>query len=127
MPIDFSLLTKIAEAISNLVESASKAKAEKRDRLKNALKAVLTAALDTKHYLSTQRGGIYHDQKEETRLSGLWRDASVEINEFDDTLSDLCLKEAEYWADPPEWNFREINNAKRILQVITDRIKILMD
>jgi hypothetical protein len=127
MPIDLSLLTKIAESIADLVESASKAKAEKRERLKTALKAVLTAALDTKRYLSTQKNGIYHDQEEETNLSGLWRDASVDINEFDDTLSDLCLNEAEYWADPPEWNFREINNAKRILQVITYRIKLLMD
>jgi hypothetical protein len=127
MPIDLSLLTKIAEGIAGLVESASKAKAEKRERLKVALKAVLAAALDTKHYLSSQKSGIYHNSKEEARLSNLWKDASVEMNEFDDDLSDLCLHEAGYWADPPEWNFREINNAKRILQVIMDRIKLLMD
>jgi hypothetical protein len=127
MPIDFSLLPKIAEAIANLVETALNAKAEKRERLKTILKAVLTAALDTKHYLASQRTGIYHDEKEETRLSALWRDASVDVDEFDDALSDLCLHEAEYWAAPPEWSFREINNAKRILQVITDRIKLLME
>jgi hypothetical protein len=76
MPIDFSLLPKIAEAIANLVESALNAKAEKRERLKTVLKAVLTATLDTKHYLASQRDGIHHDEKEEIRLSGLWRDAS---------------------------------------------------
>ncbi len=127
MPVDFSLLTKIAESIAALVDSVLKGEVEKRERLKAVLKAVLTAALDTKRYLSSQRAGIHHNEKEESRLSGLWRDASVDINEFDDALSDLCLHEAEYWADPPEWSFRGINNAKRILQVITDRIKFLMD
>lgn len=127
MPIDLSLLTKIAEGIAGFIGSALKFRAEKMEKFNKALNAILTAALDTKRYLAGQKHGIYHVADEEARLMNLWKDASIGIREFDKDLSDLCLGEADYWADPPEWSFREINNAKRILQVIADRIKLLMD
>ena len=128
MPIDLSLLTKIAEGIAGFIEYALKFKDEEREKFNKALNAILTAALNTRRYLAGQKQGIYHEQDEEARLMDLWKDASIGIHEFDKDLADLCLHEAEYWSDPPEWSFREINNAKRILRVITGKIEqLLMD
>lgn len=127
MTVDIPLLLKIAESVRGFLDSLDKSKLSKKERLKTALLSVMTAANETRFYLRRMKAKKESKPDEEMRLSSLWTKASVELMEFDHDLAEICRLAGEYWSDPKEWTYREINNLKRVLLVVSNRIEQLMD
>lgn len=127
MPVDISLLLKIAESARDFLDALDKSKLSKKERLKTALLAVMTASNETRAYLAGMKTKKKSKPEVEIRLSTLWTKASAELMEFDKDLAEICRLSGEYWSDPREWSYREINNLKRTLQVVSDRVERLME
>lgn len=127
MPVDISLLLKIAESLRDFLDALDKSKLSKKERLKAALFSVMTAANETRSYLAGMKSKKESKPEVEMRLSSLWTKASVGLIEFDKDLAEICRLSGEYWSDPREWSYSEINNVKRLLRVVSERVERLME
>jgi len=126
MPVDISLLLKIAESLREFIETLDQSKLSKRERLKTALLSVMIAANETRAYLAGMKDKRQSKPEIEMRLSSLWTKASVELMEFDPDLAGICRRAGESWSEPREWRYADINNVKRLLRVVSQRVERLM-
>ncbi len=127
MPVDIPLLLQIAESLRDFLDALDKSKLSKKERLKTALLSVMTAANETRAYLAGMKTKRESKPEVEMHLSALWTKASVELMEFDKDLAEICRLSGEYWSDPREWSYSEINNVKRVLKVVSQRVEYLME
>jgi hypothetical protein len=125
--IDIPLFLNIAGSLKDFFEAFDKNKLARNERFKTALKAVLTAVHETNLYLASMRKRKRHNLKEESRIAGLWTDAAVELLEFDKELAKKCELKGNFWSDPLEWNYKDINQVRHALDAIEYRIGKLME
>jgi hypothetical protein len=127
MPVDIPLLLKIAESVRDFLDALDQSKLSKKERLKTALLMVMTAANETRFYLAGMKAKKESKPDVEARLSTLWTKAAVELMEFDKDLAEICRLSGEFWSDAREWRYHEINNLKRVLRVVSERVERLME
>jgi hypothetical protein len=127
MPIDVSLFLKIASEIRSFLENFQKKDAERNERFRSALRAVLSASNETRSYLAGMKKKRKADVEKQERIAGQWSEAAVQLLEFDKDLANICRLSGQRWSDPQAWSYREINNAKRVLRVVDDRINRLLN
>jgi hypothetical protein len=124
---DIPLLLSLAGSLKELLESIGKYSREKRERFKEALKAILTAVHETSFYLAGMKNKRRHDLKQESRLTGLWTEASIALLDFDKELAIKCEIKSDKWSDPKDWSYKEINRAKHALKEIEYKVRQLME
>lgn len=124
--IELGQLTALFGQVLNWLRQFKSATTEKDERLRRALYALYTAASETKHYVATLKRRHQSDHDRELALSKLWIAAAVELRAIDRELSQKCLINADYWADPTEWDHDSIDDTRnRLNQIIGESRKLL--
>ncbi len=124
--VDIPLLLKLGDSLKGFLDTLDKNRLAKEERLRAALLAVQTASNETRAYLAGMKRKRRHVPRVELHLADLWTKASVALLEFDKDLAGICRSNGEYWSDPQGWSYSNINTVKRVLQVVSDRVDLLM-
>jgi hypothetical protein len=102
MTPDFALtgLKAVATRVGSIVTWRQQ-NAEKKDaKTDEALKSLMKAALETRHYLALIRDTPQaRDKEKEQTLAGLWAAAGSDMLHIDSDLAMRYLMKADYWSD----------------------------
>jgi len=92
-----SIITHVKKWVGNL----RRAKAERKQESKQALRAVIKAVRETTIYLRNLRQGGEKSIDKERDLSLLWTDLSFKLEDLSlGKLAKRCSIKGRYWADP---------------------------
>ncbi|MBN2427816.1 MAG: hypothetical protein JXK94_05745 [Deltaproteobacteria bacterium] len=92
-----SIITHIKQWVGNLL----RAKEERKQESKDALRSVIKAVRETTLYLHRLREGEGKSLDMERELSHLWTDLSFRVEDLKlNKLAERCNLMGKYWADP---------------------------
>jgi len=96
-----NIITHIKKWVTNLL----RAKAQRKQQSKEALRAVIKAVRETTIYLRIIRETGKKSIKKERELSLLWTDLSFKLEDIRlKKLAGSCMKLSRYWADPADFD-----------------------
>lgn len=96
----------------------------KKEKAFEAIEAILKASNRTSIFITKQRKGTY---KSDVVLSELWLEAASKVRDLDLDLYMKLLENAEYWANPKEWDDNRIERAKTFLLELKRTSKKLLE
>jgi hypothetical protein len=97
----FAIFTHVKKWVRNL----SRAKNERKEESKEALRAVIKAVRETRLYLRDLREGGKKSIEKERELSMLWTNLSFDLKDLSlKKLADRCNSLGSYWADPDDFD-----------------------
>jgi len=116
-------LIAISKEIRAWFETNKNAEAEKKSKMKAAVKSLSHAILETKSY--TRDGFEQRIQEQEKELQKLWNAAHLEMREIDADLAMRCFAKAEYWTEPEKWNPEKVEQYNISLDSMVASFKAL--
>ncbi len=125
--LEISLIFKGIKEFRDLVFRVKEHKLQERKRFQKVLRAIYTAALETRAYLADIRAGGQSDREHEQKLSRLWMEASVQLSHIDFDLADKCMIKASCWSDPKLWNDKRYANIPLDIDTIAEETKALLE
>ncbi len=96
----------------------------KKDKTFEAIEAILKASNRTSIFITKQRKGTY---KSDIILSELWLEAASKVRDLDLDLYMKLLQNAEYWANPKNWDNDRIIRAQYFLLELKRTAKKLLE
>lgn len=121
-----TIITHVKKWVTNLL----RAKSERKEQSKKALRAVTKAVRETTIYLRDLREGGQKSIDRERELSLLWTELSFKLEDLGlKKLANRCSLKGRYWADPAAFDKAFLNRAdirlSEIEQLANDSLKEL--
>lgn len=78
---------------------------ERRELKDSALRAISIALQETKIYYSALERRVDRDFDTEAQLVRYWGAAAIPLRHIDEELAMICDRKAEYWINPENWPY----------------------
>lgn len=126
MILEIPTIISIIEQIRKWLDKEKEKSEAQKTEAKNALKAIYTASIETKAYLTKRETNKKRDKKIETGLAKLWAEAAIEARNIAPELAGQLEMKSNHWTEPQKWTDKQIVEAGIDINQITESARKLL-